>query len=147
MKDIKWLCFLKKKSLVHMTNIQSFYHQVYTIQSTETGQSHFDDECYVLDDKFSTLAYSHLKSQWYLYIINLKSVTYPYYIKLPEVKFSCIKQLFVSRSSLTAFLGQLVCVYMNKILLLFFVCLILYVPSTIFQLNRDGSSSVAPVLS
>ena len=28
-----------------------------------------------------------------------------------------------------------------------FVCLILYVPSTIFQLNRDGSTSVEPVLS
>ena len=28
-----------------------------------------------------------------------------------------------------------------------FVCLILYVPSTIFQLNRDGSSWVEPVLS
>ena len=28
-----------------------------------------------------------------------------------------------------------------------FVCLILYVPSTIFQLNRDGSSWVQPVLS
>ena len=34
--------------------------------------------------------------------------------------------------------------------MLFFVCLfdlILYVPSTIFQLNRDGSSWVEPVLS
>ena len=29
----------------------------------------------------------------------------------------------------------------------FFVCLILYVPSTIFQLYRDGSSRVEPVLS
>ena len=28
-----------------------------------------------------------------------------------------------------------------------FVCLILYVPSTIFQLNREGSSWVEPVLS
>ena len=28
-----------------------------------------------------------------------------------------------------------------------FVCLILYVPSTIFQLNRDGPSWVEPVLS
>ena len=28
-----------------------------------------------------------------------------------------------------------------------FVCLILYVPSTIFQLCRDGSSWVEPVLS
>ena len=28
-----------------------------------------------------------------------------------------------------------------------FVCLILYVPSTILQLNRDGSSWVEPVLS
>ena len=35
-------------------------------------------------------------------------------------------------------------------MLIFFVCLfdlILYVPSTIFQLNRDGSSWVEPVLS
>ena len=29
----------------------------------------------------------------------------------------------------------------------FIVCLILYVPSTIFQLNRNGSSWVEPVLS
>ena len=48
------------------------------------------------------------------------------------------------------------CLSMKKIALTFkhlfppFVCLfdlILYVPSTIFQLNRDGSSWVEPVLS
>ena len=33
------------------------------------------------------------------------------------------------------------------LLLFFFIYLILYVPSTIFQLNRDGSSWVEPVLS
>ena len=38
----------------------------------------------------------------------------------------------------------------KKTVLIVFVCLpdlILYVPSTIFQLNRDGSSWVEPVLS
>ena len=48
----------------------------------------------------------------------------------------------------------LLCVRVDSNLFVFFVCLfvclfdlILYVPSTIFQLNRDGSSCVEPVLS
>ena len=39
---------------------------------------------------------------------------------------------------------------LNKRIIMTFVCLfalILYFPSTIFQLNRDGSSLVEPVLS
>ena len=49
--------------------------------------------------------------------------------------------------------AQLLCERLASILkfgTLLFVCLfdlILYVPSTIFQLNRDGSSWVEPVLS
>ena len=35
----------------------------------------------------------------------------------------------------------------NMLCFFFFFDLILYVPSTIFQLNRDGSSWVEPVLS
>ena len=35
----------------------------------------------------------------------------------------------------------------NKIMFVYLFDLILYVPSTIFQLNRDGSSWVEPVLS
>ena len=55
--------FREKSSLVHMTNIRSFSHQLYTIQSTKTGLSPFDDKRYVLDDKFTTLAYGHFKIQ------------------------------------------------------------------------------------
>ena len=55
--------FREKSSLVHMTNIRSFSHQLYTIQSTKTGLSPFDDKRYVLDDKFTTLAYRHFKIQ------------------------------------------------------------------------------------
>ena len=49
-----------------------------------------------------------------------------------EVYFSIFDQGFTSQSS----------THKNM-----FVCLIFYVPSTIFQLNRDGSSWAEPVLS
>ena len=47
---------------------------------------------------------------------------------------------------------KIIILYLNQNICCLFVCLflfdlILYVPSTIFQLNRDGSSRVEPVLS
>ena len=58
MKDIKRLCF-RHLSYVHMTNIRSFSHKLYT----KTDLSPFDDKRYVLDDNFSILAYGHFKNE------------------------------------------------------------------------------------
>jgi hypothetical protein len=53
--------FGEKSSVVHMTQIRSHSHQVYTIHSSKTGLSPFDDKRYIFDDKVSTLAYGHFK--------------------------------------------------------------------------------------
>ena len=90
-----------------------------------------------LSDEFAGETKSRSFKFLHFFKIVLLCVHYP----LPDEYYNTLVFILLNTANLIFLLK------LNLLYTIFSVCLILYVPSTIFQLNRDGSSWVEPVRS
>jgi len=60
-QNYKECLFDKKRQMANMTRIQSFKHNVFSVNLNKIGLSPYDDKRYILDDGVTTLAHGHYK--------------------------------------------------------------------------------------